>query len=189
MPHGEKHRRAVEETRQIQEATLLSRAGSARASVRESTRRTDARRPSCAALSRKHPAWDWLEQQRGIGHLLAARTASGSISPAAHTPSSFWAYYAGWHRARHRLPFRGLRPQSRPVSHRIPVECHASRAQGRRMQRRAVASSRSAIDARRAPHSAGGRMTYDAQRGKSCYLLTASHSSPKRLSLLLRRRA
>jgi hypothetical protein len=39
-----------------------------------------------------HPAWAWLEQQRGIGHRVAARLLSRLDVTRAKTPSAFWAY-------------------------------------------------------------------------------------------------
>lgn len=39
-----------------------------------------------------HPAWPWLSNIKGVGHLLSARLLSRLDVARAETPSAFWAY-------------------------------------------------------------------------------------------------
>ena len=122
-----------------------------------------------------HPAWAWLEKQRGIGHLLAARLLSRLDVTRARTPSAFWAYC-------------GLATVS-GTAYRC-VECGLEVAYPTGYQVRSVHQSRAGLGAcngeltaigtqqstRVAPRRtvAGGRSAYDAHARKSCYLIGVS---------------
>jgi hypothetical protein len=123
----------------------------------------------------RHPAWAWLEQQRGIGHLLAARLLSRLDVMRANTPSSFWAYcgLATVPGTAYRCVECGLET-GYPTGYRVNAT-HQSRAGSRECKGELslVADQRST---RVAPRRtlAGGRTTYDAQARKSCYLIGVS---------------
>ena len=122
-----------------------------------------------------HAAWNWLEQQRGIGHLLAARLLSRLDVRRASTPSSFWAYcgLATVPGSTYRCAKCGLEV-GYPTGYRVNAT-HQSRAGSRECKGELllVADQRST---RVAPRRtvAGGRTTYDAQARKSCYLIGVS---------------
>jgi hypothetical protein len=44
------------------------------------------------ALIRRHPAWPWLREVRGVGSILATRLLSRLDIARAPSPASFWAY-------------------------------------------------------------------------------------------------
>ena len=122
-----------------------------------------------------HPAWDWLEQQRGIRHLLAARLLSRLDVTRASTPSSFWAYcgLATVPGSAYRCAKCGLEA-GYPIGYRVNAT-HQARAGSRECKGELllIADQRST---RVAPRRtlAGGRTTYDAQARKSCYLIGVS---------------
>lgn len=122
-----------------------------------------------------HPAWAWLEQQRGIGHLLAARLLSRLDVVRARTPSAFWAYcgLATVPGTAYRCVECGLEA-GYPTGYRVNPT-HQARAKSRQCngELSLVADQRST---RVAPRRtlAGGRATYDAQARKSCYLIGVS---------------
>jgi hypothetical protein len=122
-----------------------------------------------------HPAWAWLKQQRGIGHLLAARLLSRLDVARARTPSAFWAYcgLATVPGTAYRCTECGLEA-GYPTGYRVNAT-HQSRAGSRQCKGELslVADQRST---RVAPRRtlAGGRTTYDAQARKSCYLIGVS---------------
>ncbi|HMF86786.1 MAG TPA: hypothetical protein VK575_01825 [Gemmatimonadaceae bacterium] len=122
-----------------------------------------------------HPAWTWLEQQRGIGHLLAARLLSRLDVVRATTPSAFWAYcgLATVPGTAYRCTECGLEA-GYPNGYRVNAT-HQARAGSKECKGELslVADQRST---RVAPRRtiAGGRATYDAQARKSCYLIGVS---------------
>ena len=128
----------------------------------------------CGAVE-GHPAWDWLEQQRGIGHLLAARLLARLDVTRANTPSAFWAYcgLATVPGTAYRCVECGLEA-GYPTGYRVSAT-HQSRAGSKacKGELSVVADQRST---RVAPRRtlAGGRTTYDAQARKSCYLIGVS---------------
>jgi hypothetical protein len=123
----------------------------------------------------EHPAWQWLEQQRGIGHLLAARLLSRLDITRAKTPSAFWAYcgLATVPGITYRCPKCGLEI-GYPIGYRVNGT-HQARTGSKACKGELllVTDQRST---RVAPRRtlAGGRTTYDAQARKSCYLIGVS---------------
>ena len=122
-----------------------------------------------------HPAWRWLHQQRGIGHLLAARLLSRLDVTRAATPSAFWAYcglatVAG---NAYRCAGCGLEV-AYPTSYVVrPV--HQARGSSGECTGELVALETQA-SVRVAPRrtASGGRGAYDAHARKSCYLIGIS---------------
>jgi hypothetical protein len=122
-----------------------------------------------------HPAWEWLQEQRGIGHLRAARLLSRLDVSRAKTPSAFWAYC-------------GLATVA-GTSYRC-AECGLEAAYPTGYQARAIHQAHGHLrqcagelrvvgdpaSARVAPRrtAAGGRAGYDAHARKSCYLIGVS---------------
>jgi hypothetical protein len=122
-----------------------------------------------------HPAWDWLQLQRGIGHLLAARLLSRLDVARARTPSAFWAYcgLATIPGIVYRCPECGLEA-GYPTGYRVNI-VHQTRS-GSRSCKGELAPVPDQSSIRVAPRRtlAGGRTTYDAQARKSCYLIGVS---------------
>jgi len=122
-----------------------------------------------------HPAWDWLQLQRGIGHLLAARLLSRLDVARARTPSAFWAYcgLATIPGIVYRCPECGLEA-GYPTGYRVNT-VHQTRS-GSRSCKGELAPVPDQPSVRVAPRRtlAGGRTTYDAQARKSCYLIGVS---------------
>src|SRR4029077_13434204 len=70
-------------------------AGTPRILERAHSRAVDDEACAAAALRdaiEHHPAWPWLANTKGVGHLLAARLLSRLDVTRAKTPSAFWAY-------------------------------------------------------------------------------------------------
>jgi hypothetical protein len=122
-----------------------------------------------------HPAWPWLENVRGIGHLLAARLLSRLDVARAHTPSAFWAYCGlgtipgvAYHCSKCGLEV------AYPVGYKVG-ESHYARAATRECSGKLQAIAPT-IEIRVAPRKSalGGRASYDAHARKSCYLIGVS---------------
>ena len=153
-------------------------AGAPRMLERAYSRATDDE--ACAEVAlresiERHPAWPWLTNIRGIGHLLAARLLSRLDVSRANTPSAFWAYcglatipgvtYRCW---RCRLEVAYPLGYERLGAHRArdgKRECSGELKAVLEMQPTRVAPRRSAL---------GGRAGYDAQARISCYLIGIS---------------
>jgi hypothetical protein len=122
-----------------------------------------------------HPAWEWLERQRGIGHLLAARLLSRLDVARARTPSAFWAYcgLATVPGTAYRCAECGLEV-GYPAAYRVNV-VHQSRGASRACNGK-LSPLPDQSSTRVAPRRtvAGGRTAYDAQARKSCYLIGVS---------------
>jgi hypothetical protein len=122
-----------------------------------------------------HPAWPWLTNIRGIGHLLAARLLSRLDVARANTPSAFWAYCGlatipGVTYLCGRCTLEVAYPlgYQRLGAHRArggKRECSGKLAAVVEKQPTRVAPRRSAL---------GGRTGYDAQARISCYLIGIS---------------
>jgi hypothetical protein len=122
-----------------------------------------------------HPAWTWLEEQRGIGHLLAARLLSRLHVTRARTPSAFWAYcglatVAG---NAYRCPECGLEV-GYPVGYQVRPTHQSSVGLGECTGELAVIDSQSSTRVAPRRTVAGGRSAYDAHARKSCYLIGVS---------------
>jgi hypothetical protein len=121
-----------------------------------------------------HPAWHWLQQQRGIGHLLAARLLSRLDITRARTPSAFWAYcgLATVPGTAYRCVKCGLEV-GYPTGYRVNAAHQARTGSKECKGELSLVTDRST---RVAPRRtlAGGRTTYDAQARKSCYLIGVS---------------
>jgi hypothetical protein len=122
-----------------------------------------------------HPAWHWLQQQRGIAHLLASRLLSRLDVTRARTPSAFWAYcgLATVPGTIYRCAECGLE-SGYPAGYRVKV-AHQARA-GSRACKGELSVVADQSSTRVAPRRtvAGGRSAYDAQARKSCYLIGVS---------------
>ena len=122
-----------------------------------------------------HPAWDWLERQRGIGHLLAARLLSRLDVARARTPSAFWAYcgLATVPGTTYRCAECGLE-SGYPAGYRVNA-AHQRRG-GSSTCKGELSLVPDQSSTRVAPRRtvAGGRTSYDAQARKSCYLIGVS---------------
>ena len=123
----------------------------------------------------EHPAWDWLQRQRGIGHLLAARLLSRLDVTRARTPSAFWAYcgLATVPGTAYRCAQCGLEA-AYPTGYKVQA-AHQSHGGSRECAGElsvvGVPSSTRVAPRRTA---AGGRAGYDAHARKSCYLIGVS---------------
>jgi hypothetical protein len=122
-----------------------------------------------------HPAWAWLSDVRGIGHLLAARLLSRLDVARANTPSAFWAYcgLGTIPGVAYRCSRCGL-DVAYPVGYKVG-ETHFARLGTRPCSGKlqAVAPTK---EVRVAPRRSalGGRASYDAHARKSCYLIGVS---------------
>jgi hypothetical protein len=149
--------------------TVLERAY-ARAADEEKTLGLELRR-----VIEQHPVWEWLEQQRGIGHLLAARLLSRLDVTRARTPSAFWAYcgLATISGTAYRCAKCGLEV-AYPLGYQIRA-AHQSRA-GLGLCTGELIIIDSQTSTRVAPRRTvgGGRSAYDAHARKSCYLIGVS---------------
>jgi hypothetical protein len=123
----------------------------------------------------RHPAWPWLTNIRGIGHLLAARLLSRLDVTRANTPSAFWAYCGlgtipgvAYRCRRCRLEVAYPLGYQLLGAHRArdsKRECSGELEIVAEKQPTRVAPRRSAL---------GGRGGYDAQARISCYLIGIS---------------
>jgi hypothetical protein len=122
-----------------------------------------------------HPAWGWLSDVRGIGHLLAARLLSRLDVTRANTPSAFWAYcgLGTIPGIAYRCSQCGLEV-AYPVGYKVG-EIHYERT-GSRACLGKLQSIAPANEIRVAPRRSalGGRASYDAHARKSCYLIGVS---------------
>ena len=122
-----------------------------------------------------HPAWEWLQQQRGIGHLLAARLLSRLDVTRANTPSAFWAYcgLATVPGTAYRCAECGLEA-AYPAGYQVRATHQSHGELGECAGELSVVGDPSS--ARVAPRrtAAGGRAGYDAHARKSCYLIGVS---------------
>jgi len=121
-----------------------------------------------------HPAWPWLEQQRGIGHHLSARLLSRLDVTRARTPSAFWAYCG-----------LGTVPGSAYRCERCGLEVAYPTGYQARATHHSRGGTRECLGelaplgdptTRVAPRRtiAGGRAAYDAQARNACYLIGVS---------------
>ncbi len=153
-------------------------AGAPRILERAYSRAVDDEASAAAALREtieQHPAWPWLSNIRGIGHLLAARLLSRLDVARAETPSSFWAYCglgtipgAAYRCSRCRLEVAYPLGYQVPGTHRTlngRRECSGELEAVADKQPTRVAPRRSTL---------GGRASYDAQARISCYLIGLS---------------
>ena len=123
----------------------------------------------------QHPAWTWLEQQRGIGHLLAARLLSRLDLTRARTPSAFWAYcgLATVPGTAYRCAECGLEV-AYPSGYQVRL-AHQSRARlGTCTGELTAIGTQSSTRVAPRRTVAGGRSSYDAHARKSCYLIGVS---------------
>jgi hypothetical protein len=122
-----------------------------------------------------HPVWPWLEDVRGIGHLLAARLLSRLDVTRASTPSAFWAYcgLGTIPGVAFRCSKCGLEV-AYPAGYKVG-ESHYAKS-GSRMCSGQLRPLISATEVRVAPRPSvlGGRASYDAHARKSCYLIGVS---------------
>jgi hypothetical protein len=122
-----------------------------------------------------HPAWPWLEEVRGIGHLLAARLLSRLDVTRANTPSAFWAYcgLGTIPGVAFRCAKCGLEV-AYPAGYKVG-ESHYAKS-GSRTCSGQLQPLISATEIRVAPRRSalGGRASYDAHARKSCYLIGVS---------------
>jgi hypothetical protein len=149
--------------------TLLERAY-ARATEEEKTFALELRR-----VIEHHPAWAWLEQQRGIGHLLAARLLSRLDVTRARTPSAFWAYcgLATISGTAYRCAECGLEV-AYPLGYQVRA-AHQSRAGlGGCTGELTVIDNQLSIRVAPRRTLGGGRSAYDAHARKTCYLIGVS---------------
>ena len=123
----------------------------------------------------RHPVWPWLEDVRGVGHLLAARLLSRLDVARASTPSAFWAYCGlgtipgvAFRCSKCRLEV------AYPVGYKVG-ESHYARS-GSRLCVGKLEALTCANEIRVAPRRSalGGRASYDAHARKSCYLIGVS---------------
>jgi hypothetical protein len=153
-------------------------AGSPTVLERAYARAADEEKSLALDLSRvigRHPAWEWLEQQRGIGHLLAARLLSRLDVVRARTPSAFWAYcgLATISGTAYRCVKCGLEV-AYPLGYQVRG-AHQSRAGlGGCAGELTVIDSQSPIRVAPRRTVGGGRSAYDAHARKSCYLIGVS---------------
>ena len=123
----------------------------------------------------RHPAWAWLEDVRGIGHLLAARLLSRLDVTRAETPSAFWAYCGLG-----TIPGVAYRCESCGLEVAYPLGYKVGESHYARSVSRACAGQLqplySTAEIRVAPRRSalGGRASYDAHARKSCYLIGVS---------------
>jgi len=153
-------------------------AGAPRILERAYSRAVDDEACATAALRQaieQHPAWPWLANTKGVGHLLAARLLSRLDVTRAKTPSAFWAYCGLG-----TIPGIGYRCSQCGLAVAYPVGYQAPGTHltqgGRRKcpgefqpfagnQATRVAPRRSIL---------GGRASYDARARISCYLIGLS---------------
>jgi hypothetical protein len=123
----------------------------------------------------RHPAWTWLEDVRGIGHLLSARLLSRLDVARANTPSAFWAYcgLGTIPGVAYRCDKCGLEV-AYPVGYKVS-ETHSAKSAVRVCSGQLYPLA-TANEIRVAPRRSalGGRAGYDAHARKSCYLIGVS---------------
>jgi transposase IS116/IS110/IS902 family protein len=122
----------------------------------------------------RHPAWPWLTNIRGIGHLLAARLLSRLDVTRAKTPSAFWAYCGLG-----TIPGVAYRCSRCRLEVAYPLGYQALGGHRTRDGRRECSGELETVpdkQTRVAPRRSklGGRASYDAQARISCYLIGIS---------------
>ncbi len=153
-------------------------AGAPRILERAYSRAVDDEACAAAALRQaieQHPAWPWLTNTKGVGHLLAARLLSRLDVTRAKTPSAFWAYCGlgtipgiGYS-----CPQCGL-AVAYPVGYQAPAThlTHGGRRRCPGKFESVVGNQATRVAPRRS--ILGGRASYDAQARISCYLIGLS---------------
>jgi hypothetical protein len=123
----------------------------------------------------QHPAWPWLNDVKGIGHLLAARLLSRLDITRARTPSAFWAYcgLATIPGVAYRCERCGLEvayPTGYQLKGTHNVKSGARECPG------VLLPVGDETSTRVAPRGSalGGRASYDAHARNSCYLIGVS---------------
>jgi hypothetical protein len=152
--------------------------GAPRILERAYARALDDESAAAAALReaiQQHPAWPWLSNIRGIGHLLSARLLSRLDVTRAETPSAFWAYCGLG-----TIPGVAYRCRQCNLEVAYPLGYETPGMHRRRDGRRECSGDFVAIADRQptrvAPRRSalGGRASYDAQARISCYLIGSS---------------
>ena len=122
-----------------------------------------------------HPAWAWLEQQRGIGHHLAARILSRLNVTRARTPSAFWAYcgLATVPGTAYRCERCGLEV-AYPAGYQVRSAHYARGGTRECLGELSIVGDPSSTRVAPRRTVAGGRAAYDAQARNACYLIGVS---------------
>ncbi|MEA2763403.1 MAG: hypothetical protein QOD47_2687 [Gemmatimonadaceae bacterium] len=126
-------------------------------------------------LIEQHPVWPWLDDVKGIGHLLAARLLSRLDITRARTPSAFWAYcgLATIPGVAYRCERCGL-DVAYPAGYQLKgahnVKSGARECPGMLLPVGDETSTRVAPRG----SALGGRASYDAHARNSCYLIGVS---------------
>jgi hypothetical protein len=153
-------------------------AGAPRLLERAYARSLDDEAAAAAALREAiegHPAWPWLANIKGVGHLLSARLLSRLDVARAETPSAFWAYCGLG-----TIPGVAYRCRLCNLEVAYPLGYEAPGTHRVREGRRECLGDFVAIvgkePTRVAPRRSalGGRGSYDAQARISCYLIGLS---------------
>ena len=122
-----------------------------------------------------HPAWPWLEQQRGIGHHLSARLLSRLDVNRARTPSAFWAYcgLGTVPGAAYRCERCGLEV-AYPIGYQVRPTHYARGGTRECLGELSMVGDPSSTRVAPRRTAAGGRAAYDAQARNACYLIGVS---------------
>jgi hypothetical protein len=122
-----------------------------------------------------HPAWVWLEQQRGLGHLLSARLLSRLDVTRARTPSAFWAYcgLATVPGTAYRCERCGLEV-AYPTGYQVRSTHYARGGTRECLGQLSIVGDPSATRVAPRRTVVGGRAAYDAQARNACYLVGVS---------------
>jgi hypothetical protein len=122
-----------------------------------------------------HPAWVWLEQQRGIGHHLSARLLSRLDVSRARTPSAFWAYcgLGTVPGAAYRCERCGLEV-GYPIGYQVRPTHYARGGTRECLGELSIVGDTSSTRVAPRRTAAGGRAAYDAQARNACYLIGVS---------------
>ena len=123
----------------------------------------------------QHPVWPWLDDIKGIGHLLAARLLSRLDITRARTPSAFWAYcgLATIPGVAYRCERCGLEV-AYPAGYQLKGTHNVK--SGARECTGVLLPVGDETSTRVAPRGSalGGRESYDAHARNSCYLIGVS---------------
>jgi len=153
-------------------------AGAPRLLERAYARALDDEAAAAAALRETiegHPAWPWLSNIKGVGHLLSARLLSRLDVTRAETPSAFWSYCGLG-----TIPGVAYRCRRCNLEVAYPLGYEAPGMHRARDGRRECSGDFVAIESKQptrvAPRRSalGGRGSYDAQARISCYLVGLS---------------
>ena len=122
-----------------------------------------------------HPAWPWLEQQRGIGHHLSARLLSRLDVTRARTPSAFWAYcgLGTVPGIAYRCERCGLEV-AYPTGYQVRATHYARGGTRECLGELSMVGDQSSTRVAPRRTAAGGRAAYDAQARNACYLIGVS---------------